>query len=218
MQIRLVIFDLDGTLVDSLDDLAEAVNQMRAAFDAPPLLRDQVQAMVGQGARMLVERALPGRTPDEIERALLLFLAYNAAHIADHTRPYPGIAELLTSLRQSGVPMVVISNKNAALCRQLLTVLGLADHFAGVYGADSFAERKPSPLPFREVMRRHGVLAAETVVVGDSCNDVQAALAAEVAVIGCNYGYGSEEELAPATLRVASPADLHVLLSGMVAA
>jgi phosphoglycolate phosphatase len=212
MAIKLIIFDLDGTLVDSLDDLTDSVNQMRAAFAAEPLLRSQVQTMVGQGARSLVERALPGLSAAETDRALVIFLAHNAAHLAARTTPYPGIPALLAALQSAGVSLAVVSNKNAGLCRQLLQTLGLADFFAAIYGADSFAERKPSPLPFLEVMRLFNVAVPDTMVVGDSSNDVLAARAAGLAVIGCGYGYGTEEELVGATFRVAAAAELLPLL------
>lgn len=209
---KLLIFDLDGTLVDSLDDLTLSVNVMRAAFAAEPLLRSQVQTMVGQGARNLVERALPGLSPADTDRALALFLAHNAAHLAVHTTPYPGIPALLAALQSAGVPLAVVSNKNEGLCRQLLQKLGLADFFVAIYGADSFAERKPSPEPFLEVMRLFKTAAPDTLVVGDSSNDVLAAQAAGLAVIGCGYGYGTAEELAGATCRVAAATELLPLL------
>ena len=212
MALDLIIFDLDGTLVDSLDDLTVSVNVMRESFAAAPLSRDQVQAMVGQGARTLVERALPGRAAREIDRALALFLAHNEAHLAVHTRPYPGIPELLVQLRRAGTQLVVVSNKNATLCRQLLAELQLADHFAAIYGADSFAERKPSPLPFQEVLRRLAIPAAQSLVVGDSANDLLAAQAAGIPMVGCGYGYGTAEELRTATRLAASVAELTAIL------
>jgi phosphoglycolate phosphatase len=212
MDPQLIIFDLDGTLVDSLDDLTEAVNHMRQHFALSPLVRDQVQTLVGQGARNLVERALPGLPPATVNRGLELFLAYNEAHLADHTCAYPGVPELLTVLDQRGLPLVVVSNKEASLCRLLLSQLGLAGYFRQIYGADSFPERKPSPLPFLEVARLMQVSPAATVVVGDSSNDVLAALAADMRVIGCSYGYGTSAELLPASARVAVVAELLPLL------
>lgn len=212
MNVQLIIFDLDGTLVDSLDDLTLSVNQMRAAFAVEPLVRSQVQTMVGQGARTLVERALPGRSVADTDQALAIFLAHNAAHLAAHTQPYPGIPALLEALQSAGVPLVVVSNKNEGLCRQLLQMLGLADFFTAIYGADSFSERKPSPMPFLEVMRRFSAAAPDTLVVGDSSNDILAARSAGLAVIGCTYGYGTEDELDGATFRVAAATELLPLL------
>jgi phosphoglycolate phosphatase len=216
MQPKLIIFDLDGTLVDSLDDLTEAVNRMRDSFGREPLRRDEVQCMVGQGASVLVERALPGLSAAENAQGLALFLRYNEEHLADHTLPYPGIPELLATLCRQGVRLAVVSNKHVALCRQLLTSLGLAHFFVGIYGADSFAERKPSPLPFQEVLRLQLVPAEAAVVVGDSANDVAAALAAGIRVLGCSYGYGTAEELQPADAVVATVKELLPLLAPQV--
>jgi len=212
MHPQLIIFDLDGTLVDSLDDLTEAVNHMRHHFALSPLPRDEVQTMVGQGARNLVERALPGLPPAAVDRGLELFLTYNEAHLADQTYAYPGVPELLTALNQHGKLLVVVSNKEASLCRQLLHQLGLAGYFRQIYGADSFPERKPSPLPFLEVARLMQIPPAAAVVVGDSSNDVHAALAAGMRVIGCSYGYGTNAELQPATVLVATASELLPLL------
>ena len=124
MPIDLIIFDLDGTLVDTLDDLTDATNVMLAHFARPSLTTSEVRKLVGQGARRLVERALPGASDSDIDAALEMFLAYNESHIADKTRLYPGVTETLDVLRGEGKQLAVVSNKNVALCRKLLAVLG----------------------------------------------------------------------------------------------
>lgn len=200
--IRLLIFDLDGTLIDSLPDLTDATNLIRGKHGLPQIGIPDVRKLVGQGARSLVERALPGVAEPEIEAALEDFLAYNLAHIADKTRPYPGVPETLKELAALGLPMVVLSNKNVALCREVLGQLGLADYFADVFGADSFPSRKPSPEPVLAVLKVFGIAAAQCVMVGDSVNDIAAGDGAGVWTVGCSYGYGDQSELAAASYRV----------------
>ena len=153
MPIKLIIFDLDGTLADSLPDLADATNFMLARFGRPALDLDQVRRLVGQGARRLVERALAGASEGEIEEGLAVFLAYNDAHIADKTVLYPGVPETLARLRGAGFHLAVLSNKNEALCRKLLDLFGIGHFFGAVLGADSLPYRKPSPEPVLTLLR-----------------------------------------------------------------
>ena len=209
--IKLIIFDLDGTLIDSLDDLTAAVNRMRADFGLPGLHRDTVRTMVGHGAGNLVARALPSLSAAEVERGLGLFLAYNEEAIADRTVPYPEVRETLQLLASRGMTSVVVSNKNEALCRKVLQLLSLDSYFAGIFGADSFPERKPSPLPLLHVMHAYGCSPAETVIVGDSINDIAAGRAAGIRTVGCTYGYGGTGELTDATLVVNGFAELQSL-------
>lgn len=200
--IKLIIFDLDGTLTDSLPDLTDATNYMLARFNRPELTMAEVRKLVGQGARRLVERAMPGAAEEEIESALQVFLDYNDTHIADKTRLYPGVKETLDCLRAEGRLMAVISNKNVVLCRKLLDLLGAGGYFAAVLGADSLPYRKPSPEPVLKVLRDFGVAPWEAVMVGDSINDMAAGKGAGVMTVGCEYGYGDNCELAEADYRV----------------
>lgn len=199
---KLIIFDLDGTLIDSLDDLTDATNHMLGIFRRKALTPLEVRKLVGQGARNLVERAMPGATADEMDTGLAEFLAYNEAHIADRTRPYPGVEETLARLQAGGSAMAVVSNKNVALCREVLAVLGIDTYFAEVLGADSLPFRKPSPDPVLQLLRDFGVSAGEAVMVGDSINDIAAGRGAGVMTIGCTYGYGEISELAEADCRI----------------
>jgi phosphoglycolate phosphatase len=208
MRNKLLIFDLDGTLIDSLDDLTDATNHMLAGFGRSALTPPEVRLLVGQGARSLVMRAMPGATHDEIERGLTAFIAYNEAHIADRTLPYPGVVETLARLRDGGSPMAVVSNKNVALCRKILTILGIEDYFAEVLGADSLPTRKPSPEPVLKLVHDFGVSPAEAVMVGDSINDIAAGLGAGVVTVGCTWGYGDISELAKADYRIDRFSDL----------
>lgn len=202
MQIKLLIFDLDGTLIDSLDDLTDATNHMLGLFRRNALTPPEVRRLVGQGARNLVERAMPGASADEVDAGLTAFLAYNEAHIADRTRPYPGVEETLGRLRDGGSAMAVVSNKNVALCRKILAVLGIDAYFAAVLGADSLPFRKPSPEPVLQLLRDFGVLAGAAAMVGDSINDIAAGRGAGVVTVGCTYGYGDFSELAEADCRI----------------
>jgi len=202
--IDLIIFDLDGTLIDSLDDLTNATNHMLLSLGRSAVTRDQVRGYVGQGARRLVEKALPAATADEIERGLALFLSYNEKHIVDQTSLYPGARETLTALREAGLTLAVVSNKNVALCTKVLSTLGADGFFASVIGADSLAERKPSPEPLLKVLRDLGVPPERAIMVGDSINDIAAGQAAGMATIGCTFGYGDLAEIEDADFLIDS--------------
>ncbi len=204
MNIKLIIFDLDGTLTDSLADLTDATNQMLAGFGRPVLDCGEVRKLVGQGARRLVERALHGASEGEVESGLNAFLDYNNEHIADKTRLYPGVKETLDRLRADGRRMAVISNKNVLLCRKLLDILGVGGYFDKVLGADSLPFRKPSPEPILKLLHDFDVAPEEAVMVGDSINDVAAGKGAGVTTVGCTYGYGDAVELADADFLVAA--------------
>jgi phosphoglycolate phosphatase len=195
---KLFIFDLDGTLIDSLPDLADATNKMRQSFRLPPFAPEDVRKLVGQGARSLVERALPGVSLEKIEEGLGIFLDYNLAHIADKTRLYPGVFETLQALELQGIPLSVLSNKNVALCREVLSRLGIARFFPTVFGADSFPFRKPSPEPVLAILKELKVATRGCVLVGDSINDMAAGKGAGVVTVGCSYGYGDNDELSGA--------------------
>lgn len=205
---KLIIFDLDGTLIDSLLDLADATNHLRERFRLPPLVPEEVRRLVGQGARSLVERALPSSSPEEADAGLEIFLSYNLAHIADKTRLYPGVPETLETLLGRRRALSILSNKNVALCREVLDRLGIAQYFTAVYGADSFPFRKPSPEPVLAILKEFGVAAGECVLVGDSINDMAAGRGAGVLTVGCSYGYGEMSELAEADYQVADFASL----------
>jgi phosphoglycolate phosphatase len=206
-EIKHIIFDLDGTLVDSLDDLTDATNAMLTRFGRGELTRREVRLLVGQGAKRLVERAMPDAAADEVEEGVQLFLAYNDLHIADRTRLYPGVRETLSILGEERL-LSIISNKYEAHCRKLLAVLGVAGHFGAVLGADSLPFRKPSPEPVLKLLADCAVTAAETVMVGDSSNDIIAGQGAGVLTIACTYGYGDISELNDADYRIDRFAEL----------
>jgi phosphoglycolate phosphatase len=206
--IAAVLFDLDGTLVDSLDDLTDAVNHMLAGFGRQRLEPAQVRQLVGKGARNLVQRALATDSPAEIDRGLTAFTEFNTLHIADKSRLYPGARELLQQLAADGIRMAVISNKQEALSRLILKTLEVDAFFDIIAGGDTFAEMKPSPLPLARVIDEFGCSPAEAVMVGDSINDIQAGNRAGITTIGCSWGYGDSEELHGADFQAASPTEI----------
>ncbi|MBI2355473.1 MAG: phosphoglycolate phosphatase [Deltaproteobacteria bacterium] len=214
MTVNTALFDLDGTLVDSLDDLTEAVNHMLAAFGKAPLPPASVRRLVGKGTANLVQRALGTEAHADIAQGLGLFLEFNTAHIADRSRLFPGVPETLEALAGSGIRMAIISNKQEALSRLILETLGIGRFFEAVCGGDTFPEMKPSPLPLLRVMENLGVNQKQAVMVGDSINDIQAGRAAGITTIGCAWGYGGPEELLGAGRVANTCADVAEILLG----
>ena len=198
---RLAMFDLDGTLVDSVPDLAVAVDRMLAELGRPPAGSEQVRLWVGNGARVLVRRALAGALVHDgvddadTERALALFMdAYADNHAL--TRVYPGVIETLDWLREREVALALITNKPARFLPELLADKGLDGYFQWLVGGDTLPQQKPDPAALFWVMDRAGVGAGEALFVGDSRNDVRAARAAGVACVALSYGYNHGEPIA----------------------
>jgi phosphoglycolate phosphatase len=187
---RYLVLDLDGTLVDSVPDLAASLNRLLATRDLAPLSRDAVQAMVGDGARALVQRgfAAHGRSYDDAD--LADFLTDYGANAAVLSAPYPDVTATLQHLRETGWTMAVCTNKPIAPARQLLSALGLSGFFASVGGGDSYKVRKPDPGHLLATLQEAGGVPARAVMVGDHHNDVHAAHGAGVASIWAAWGYG----------------------------
>lgn len=202
------LFDLDGTLVDSVADLATAINLLRGELDLPPLDLATVRANVGDGASMLVRRSLP---EDLFSRECLeRFLAHYAAHLADQTCLYPGIAVLLKRL--AGRPLAVVTNKPSRLSEQLLDALDLTRYFPVVIGGDSCPVKKPSPVPVQLALHRLGVDTRGALMIGDHHTDLRSGQGAGVATCFCAWGFGHDDGLVP-DLRAATPAELAALLA-----
>lgn len=190
---KLVIFDLDGTLVDSKQDLVNAVNATRENLSLQPLPDDQVASYVGNGAPTLIQRAMPEEfTQQQLEDALNFFYGYYRAHMMDFTRPYPGVVEALDALKTNGARMAVLTNKPVRFSRDLVRGLGLGDYFFQVYGGNSFEEKKPHPLGLQTLMKEAGATQAQTWMVGDSYVDVLTARNAGVKCAGVTYGIQPE--------------------------
>ena len=187
-----VIFDLDGTLVDSLPDLAATANTLLAELGRKPLGQSEIAGMVGDGVATLVERVLAasGAAEAEFEPALRRFVALYAAGATRLTRPYPGVVAVLEALASAGLRLAVCTNKLESATREVLSGLGLARFFPVVLGGDSLATRKPEPGPIREALARLGIAPAAAAMVGDHRNDVLAAQAAGIPAIFARYGYG----------------------------
>ena len=186
----LVVFDLDGTLIDSRLDLAESTNEMLGTYGAPVLPVDRVAMMVGEGARKLVERALAASDLDPAEpEALPRFLEIYGRRLLANTRPYDGIPGAVTSLSRSHT-LAVLTNKPAAPTRRLLDAFDLSRHFARVIGGDSPYARKPDPAGLRALMEQSGVTADDTWMIGDSMVDVETARNAGVKMCVVLYGFG----------------------------
>jgi phosphoglycolate phosphatase len=189
--IKAVLFDLDGTLVDSARDLTEALNRLLSGRGLKTLSLDAVKGMIGDGVLKLVERGLAasGGNPAEAPALVPAFLALYEGNAAAFTRPYPGAAAALERLAHMGVHLGVVTNKPYAATREILHSLGLARYFASVVGGDTLPERKPHPAPLLHSARQLGASAAETLMVGDNHHDVAAARAAGMSVLAVTWGY-----------------------------
>ena len=188
-----IVFDLDGTLVDSAPDLTASLNHVMTEQGCGQFTIGEVRNLVGRGARVLIERGLrhQGREVDAagIDRLLALFLDYYGDHLADETRPFDGLIQSLDELSGRGVRLAVCTNKSEDLSRKLLRLLDLDRFFPVVLGGDSLPVRKPDPLHLTETIRRAGGDVANALMIGDSLSDIGAAKSAAVPVIAVSFGY-----------------------------
>jgi phosphoglycolate phosphatase len=209
-----VVFDLDGTLLDTLDDLWQATNHALAAFDMPSVTRDEVRRFVGNGYARLIRLATPdGCEPELQARVLDAFNSYYLAHAQDHTHPYDGIVELLSQLRERQLPMAVVSNKGDAAVRELVDAV-FPQVFASAAGERTGVRRKPAPDTVLAVCASLGVDAHDIVYVGDSEVDVQTARNVGCPCISVTWGFRTVAQLreAGATTFVDHPHELLKLL------
>jgi phosphoglycolate phosphatase len=206
--LKLLVFDLDGTLIDSAKDLCNSVNAMLTHCGLEPLPDKQIASFIGDGVLMLVRRALGVEVGAEVDEAFLndayeFFLDYYREHKLDFTYAYAGVLEALNAVRAnpdgSSRAMAVLTNKPVRPARAICEALGLAPHFIRIYGGNSFATKKPDPQGMRALMAEAGAKPEETVMIGDSDVDVQTARNAGAWSIGCTFG------LAPHTLQLMPP-------------
>jgi phosphoglycolate phosphatase len=213
-RIKLLIFDLDGTLVDSETDLALSVNVVREQMGLGPLSRSIIASYVGDGVTALVQRALGDLSSSEnVEKAVKLFLSYYRLHMLDNTVPYAGVRESLEELKNR--TLAVLTNKPVRFSRDLLAGLGMANYFSAIYGGDSFPRKKPDPVGVTKLMDDAGVSRSETMIIGDSYTDVLTARNAGVLGCGVSYGIGSHTlENTPPDFMIGDFRELLPLLNG----
>jgi phosphoglycolate phosphatase len=218
-----IVFDLDGTLIDTAPDLIATLNLILAREGLPAVPYDEARRLIGGGARGMIERALvaEGREdmkPD-LDRMFSAFIEHYAAHIADHSRPFPQLETTLDRLASDGHRLAVCTNKLEWLSVRLLNTLKLTQHFAAICGQDTFGMQKPDPEILRRTILRAGGEPAHAIMVGDSGTDVRTARAATVPVIAVDFGYS---EVPIATLQpdriVGSFADLPAAINEIEAA
>jgi len=192
-KIRLIVFDLDGTLIDSRKDLTNSINLMLTEFHRQPLPEEIIAEYIGDGAGMLVRRAL-GDPDDEklVESALNSFLNHYREHKLDYTYVYNGVFDALNAIKD-GRRMAVLTNKPVRPAEAICDALGLSAYFFRIYGGNSFATKKPDPEGLTTLLREAGVMPEETVMIGDSDVDILTARRAQTWAIGCRYGLSSHK-------------------------
>ena len=189
---ELLIFDLDGTLIDSKRDLADSLNATRAWAGLAPLSDEVVSSYVGNGAPMLIRRAFPGAGEPDLAGYLAHFLDYYREHMLDATILYPGVREALDRLRSAGVPMAVLTNKPVKFSIGLVDRLGLSCYFFRIYGGNSFEEKKPHPVGIHSLVEESGADRGHTYMVGDTAVDIRTARNAGVRACGVSWGFRPE--------------------------
>ncbi len=201
MSAKLIAFDLDGTLIDSAPDLVEAVNFALTKLDKPTHSQATIQQWIGNGADVLVKRALlnnwhVGEIPDDFEVAFELFKTYYAEHDWVHSRLYDGVLETLQTLKNDGFKLACITNKTARFTNPLMETAGLAPYFDFIASGDTFSEMKPNPLPLLEVAKLFNVAPENAWMIGDSINDISAGKSAGFKTIAVSYGYAGQHSMA----------------------
>ena len=202
--VRALIFDLDGTLIDSKLDLIHSVNAMLTEMGRAKLSEEVISSYIGHGAPLLVSRALGGvAKEDELTRGLTYFLEYYEAHKLDNTCLYPGVAETLAKLRERRIALALLTNKPVKISVRILEALGVAKYFQAIYGGNSFETKKPDPLGAKTILGEFRVGAADSMMVGDSEVDIQTARNADMVATAVNYGFGIHD-------RAQHPADIYL--------
>ncbi|MFL6416719.1 MAG: HAD family hydrolase [Bryobacteraceae bacterium] len=206
----LLIFDLDGTLIDSSQDLAISMNATREHMGTPPLDPKLIFSYVGNGAPTLVRRAMgPGASEETVAEALAYFLKFYRVHALEHTRLYDGVRETIDALAEQNHAMAVLTNKPVRISTDIIAALGLSSQFRQVYGGDSFPVKKPDPIGINRLRDEIAAMPEDTLMIGDSAVDVQTARNAGVSSCGVQWGFQPESfEAHPPDFLVANPRDL----------
>jgi phosphoglycolate phosphatase len=221
MAARTIVFDLDGTLIDTAPDLVDTLNVVFAREGLPPVAYETARNLIGDGARMMIARGLAaeGRsaTPARLEQLFADFITHYSDHIADRSRPFPGLVDALDALAGDGCRFAVCTNKLERLSISLLEKLNLAGRFAAICGQDTFAIQKPDPEVLRRTILAAGGSLAHAIMVGDSATDIRIARAAGVPVIAVDFGYTEQpvSELMPDSI-ISSYAQLPAAIAAIL--
>ena len=203
MPVKLLIFDLDGTLVDSSADIAKAINYAFGPYGVSEVSVAETITLIGEGLTRLIEKVMERRAPGLDPGTLVArFLEHYSAHVADLTRPYPGVEKVLTALIR--YKKAIVSNKTEALSIKVLEALDLLKYFDSVLGGDTLPEKKPSPMPILDVLGRFDMRPEQALIIGDSVYDIEAGRAAGVRTVAALYGYGDPGFWKEADYRVES--------------
>jgi phosphoglycolate phosphatase len=188
-----IVFDLDGTLIDTAPDLIDTLNMVFAREGWPPVPYETARNMIGGGARMMITRGIAAEgivlAPTKLEQVFADFIAHYAEHVADRSRPFPGLTEALDRLASDGYRFAVCTNKLERLSVLLLEQLQLADRFAAICGQDTFGVQKPDPEVLRRTIAAAGGRLTQAVMIGDSATDIRTARAAGIPVVAVDFGY-----------------------------
>ncbi|RLV59375.1 phosphoglycolate phosphatase [Parashewanella curva] len=197
---KAIAFDLDGTLVDSVPDLAAAINGMMMELNLELASEDQVRSWVGNGAEVLVQRAITWsiqRSPESsvLKEALAVFLRHYDLHLNQHSRLYPSVKATLSNLHKQGYQLAIVTNKPQQFIAPLLQAFGLDAYFSLIIGGDTLGRKKPDPLPLNHILQQWQLENSQLLMVGDSKNDILSAKSASIASIGLTYGYNYGEDI-----------------------
>jgi phosphoglycolate phosphatase len=191
----LIVFDLDGTLLDSSGDISDAANRTLESFGMAPMDKAAIKDNIGWGVNMLLKKLIPGIKDKDLDSARERFLEFYEERLVEETGLYPGVAETLSRLEEKGKKLAILTNKPEALSRRIIKEFSLDNLFTNITGGDTFSVRKPHPLPLTRIMEGAGMAPSATAFVGDSPIDCETGCAAGVFTVGVSYGFRPVAEL-----------------------